>query len=46
MYYAEDSARMQELVKEAVEAVMLSGESPEKALASLKVKAQELLDQQ
>lgn len=46
VYYAEDSARMQELVKEAVEAVMLSGESPEKALASLKVKAQELLDQQ
>ncbi len=45
VYYAENSARMQELVKEAVESVMLSGVSPEKALSSLKVKAQELLDQ-
>jgi multiple sugar transport system substrate-binding protein len=46
VYYAEDSAKMQELIKEAVESVMLSGVSPEKALSSLKVKAQELLDQQ
>ncbi len=46
VYFAENSSRMQELIKEAVEAVMLSGESPEKALASLRVKAQELLDQQ
>ena len=46
VYYAENSAKIQELVKEAVEGVMLSGISPEKALASLKVKAQEVIDQQ
>jgi len=46
VYYAENSAKMQELVREAVESVMLSGVAPEKALASLKVKAQELIDEQ
>jgi len=46
VYYAENSAKIQELVKEAVEGVMLSGIAPEKALASLKVKAQEVLDQE
>ena len=46
VYYAENSAKIQELIKEAVEGVMLSGIAPEKALASLKVKAQEVLDQQ
>jgi multiple sugar transport system substrate-binding protein len=45
VYYAENSARMQELIREAVESVMLGGVDPEKSLASLKVKAQELLDQ-
>jgi len=45
VYYAEDSAKIQELIKEAIEGVMLSGIAPEKALASLKVKAQEVLDQ-
>jgi multiple sugar transport system substrate-binding protein len=46
VYYAENSSKIQELVKEAVEGVMLSGIAPEKALASLKVKAQEVLDQE
>ncbi|QEN08083.1 extracellular solute-binding protein [Oceanispirochaeta crateris] len=46
VYYAENSAKIQELIKEAVEGVMLSGIAPEKALASLKVKAQEVLDQE
>ncbi len=46
VYYAENSAKIQELVKEAIEGVMLSGIAPEKALASLKVKAQEVLDQE
>ena len=46
VYYAENSAKIQELIKEAVEGVMLSGIEPEKALASLKVKVQEVLDQQ
>ncbi len=46
VYYAENSAKIQELMKEAVEGVLLSGIAPEKALASLKVKAQEVLDQQ
>jgi multiple sugar transport system substrate-binding protein len=45
VYYGANSAKMQELVREAVESVMLSGVAPEKALSSLKVKAQELLDQ-
>ena len=46
VYYAENSAKIQELIKEAIEGVMLTGIAPEKALASLKVKAQEVLDQQ
>lgn len=46
VYYAENSAKIQELIKEAIEGVMLSGIEPEKALASLKVKAQEVLDQE
>lgn len=45
VYYAENSARMQDLIREAIESVMLSGVSPEQALSSLKVSAQELLDQ-
>lgn len=44
VYYAENSAKMQELIKGAVEAVMLSGVTPEKALATLRAEAQELLD--
>ena len=46
VYYGENSAKIQELIKEAIEGVMLSGIEPEKALASLKVKAQEVLDQE
>ncbi len=46
VYYGENSAKIQELIKEAVEGVMLGGIEPEKALASLKVKAQEVLDQE
>lgn len=45
MYYSENSAEMQKLLKSAVESVMLSGVSPEKALATLKASAQELIDE-
>ncbi len=44
VYTAENGAKMEELIKEAVESVMLSGISPVQAYATLKVKAQELLD--
>ncbi|MCF7946287.1 MAG: extracellular solute-binding protein [Spirochaetia bacterium] len=44
VYYAENSAKLQELIKGAVESVMLSGVRPEKALANLRAEAQELLD--
>lgn len=45
VYTAENGAKMEELVKEAVESVMLSGISPVQAHATLKAKAQELLDE-
>jgi multiple sugar transport system substrate-binding protein len=45
VYYAENSAKMQELIREAVESVMLSGVTPDKAVIALKAKAQELLDE-
>lgn len=45
VYTAENGAKMEEIVKEAVESVMLSGISPVKAHATLKAKAQELLDE-
>lgn len=45
VYTAENGAKMEELVKEAVESVMLSGISPEQAHATLKAKAQELLNE-
>jgi len=45
VYTAENGAKMEELVKEAVESVMLTGISPEQAHATLKAKAQELLDE-
>lgn len=44
VYYAENSAKMQELLKEALESVMLSGIEPEQALETLKTKAQEVLE--
>lgn len=46
VYYAENSAKLQELIKGAVESVMLSGVSSEKAYATLKAEAQELLDEE
>ncbi|HCS36177.1 MAG TPA: ABC transporter substrate-binding protein [Sphaerochaeta sp.] len=46
VYYGAASAEFQTLIRSAVESVMLSGETPEKALATLKRAAQELLDEQ
>ena len=46
VYFGEESAKLQELIKGAVESVMLSGVTPEKALATLRAEAQELLDEQ
>lgn len=45
VYYGENSAKMQELLKEAVEGVMLSNIAPVDALKTLKQKAQELLEE-
>lgn len=44
VYTAENGAKMEELIKEAIESVMLSGISPQQAHATLKAKAQELLN--
>jgi multiple sugar transport system substrate-binding protein len=44
VYFAAHSAELQNLIRAAVESVMLSGETPEKALATLKTAAQELID--
>ncbi len=44
VYFGEESAKLQELIKGAVESVMLSGVAPQKALATLRAEAQELLD--
>ncbi|OQY35318.1 MAG: ABC transporter substrate-binding protein [Spirochaetaceae bacterium 4572_59] len=44
VYFGEESAKLQELIKGAVESVMLSGVSPEKALATLRAEAQEMLE--
>ena len=44
VYYGENSAKMNELLKEAVESVMMSGVAPQQALSSLRTKAQELLE--
>jgi multiple sugar transport system substrate-binding protein len=46
VYYGAHSAELQTLIRSAVESVMLSGETPEKALATLKAAAQELIDEQ
>lgn len=45
VYYAGNSAKLQELIKKAVESVMLGGITPEKAYATLKAEAQELIDE-
>jgi multiple sugar transport system substrate-binding protein len=44
VYYGAHSAELQTLIRSAVESVMLSGETPERALATLKAAAQELLE--
>ncbi|MDR2134889.1 MAG: ABC transporter substrate-binding protein, partial [Treponema sp.] len=45
VYYGANSAELQSLIRAAVESVMLSGETPERALATLKAAAQELIDE-
>ena len=44
VYYGENSAKIQECLREAVESVMLAGVSPEQALEKLKRRAQEALE--
>lgn len=44
VYYGENSAKLQELVGEAVESVMHLGRSSEQALELLRAKSQEILD--
>jgi multiple sugar transport system substrate-binding protein len=46
VYFGANSAELQNLIRAAVESVMLSGETPERALAALKAAAQELIDEQ
>ncbi|MDR1253081.1 MAG: extracellular solute-binding protein [Treponema sp.] len=46
VYFGANSAELQNLIRSAVESVMLSGESPEQALAILKEAAQELINEQ
>jgi multiple sugar transport system substrate-binding protein len=45
VYYGENSAEIQALIREAVESVMLAGISPEDALKTLKRKVQEVLEE-
>lgn len=45
VYYAGNSAKIQQHIREAVESVMLSGSSPEEAVKNLRRKAQETLDE-
>lgn len=45
VYYGADSAEIQMQIRNAVESVMLSGESPQKALATLRSAVQEILDE-
>jgi multiple sugar transport system substrate-binding protein len=44
VYYAAHSSELQTLIRTAVESVMLAGETPDRALATLKKAAQELID--
>ncbi len=46
IYYGENSAEIQTQLRYAVESVMLSGVSPEKALATLRAAVQEIIDEQ
>jgi multiple sugar transport system substrate-binding protein len=45
VYYGENSAKIQQHIREAVESVMLAGVSPDEALKDLKRKAQEALEE-
>ncbi|WP_181015552.1 ABC transporter substrate-binding protein [Alkalispirochaeta sphaeroplastigenens] len=45
VYHAGNSSKLQELFKTAVESVMLGGVSPERAYATLKAQAQEVIDE-
>ncbi len=45
VYHAQNSTRLQKLIKTAVESVMLDDVSPERAYALLKAHAQELIDE-
>jgi len=46
VYYAGNSAKIQQHIREAVESVMLAGSSAEEALKNLRRKAQETLDEE
>lgn len=46
VYYGENSAIIQQHIREAVESVMLAGRSPEAALQVLKLKVQEVLEEE
>lgn len=45
VYYGENSAQIETQIRYAVESVMLSGVSPEKALATLRAGVQEIIDE-
>jgi multiple sugar transport system substrate-binding protein len=45
VYYGENSAKIQDHIREAVESVMLAGTPPEGALEKLKRRAQEALQE-
>ncbi len=46
VYYAGNSAKIQQHIREAVESVMLAGSSPEEAVKNLRRKVQEALDEE
>ena len=46
IYYGDNSAEIQTQIRYAVESVMLSGVSPQKALATLRAAVQEIVDEQ
>ena len=46
IYYGENSAEIQSHIRYAIESVMLSGVSPEKALVTLRAAVQEIIDEQ
>jgi multiple sugar transport system substrate-binding protein len=46
IYYGANSAEIQTQIRYAVESVMLSGVSPQKALATLRSAVQEIIDEQ